>query len=282
MNTTAGSAAQIVLTQIVPRERLVEAHAKNALASSTAEVTGPGAAGALIKLTGAPLALLADARAAAGLGIDSARRGGQGNAERGQRRFLARHARGFALSCAATACCITMASCVGVWQICNQAAMVVQILFATRQLGLTERGVGLSYVALGVGTVAASAFGYRVVRRLGPGPTLVARICDMRRRLAAAAVAPLNRIGVAAYAIMLLTYGMGAVFIFINFSVAAPIRHAGTDVGPHDQHDALVDPAAGRSRCAVGRLAGRSLRASHQPSDLPGPPHCCSPSVAAV
>ena len=61
VNTTAGSAAQIVLTQIVPRERLVEAHAKNALASSTAEVTGPATAGALIKLTGAPLALLADA-----------------------------------------------------------------------------------------------------------------------------------------------------------------------------------------------------------------------------
>jgi len=40
VNTTAGSAAQVVLTQIVPRERLVEAHAKNALASSTAEVSG--------------------------------------------------------------------------------------------------------------------------------------------------------------------------------------------------------------------------------------------------
>ncbi len=58
---TAGTAAQIVLTQVVPRERLVEAHAKNALASSGAEVAGPGVAGALIKLVGAPLALLADA-----------------------------------------------------------------------------------------------------------------------------------------------------------------------------------------------------------------------------
>ena len=52
--TTAGSAAQIVLTQVVPRERLVEAHAKNALASSGAEVAGPGFAGFLIKLFGAP------------------------------------------------------------------------------------------------------------------------------------------------------------------------------------------------------------------------------------
>jgi len=50
-----------VLTQIVPRERLVEAHAKNALATSAAEVNRSRPAGALIKLTGAPLALLADA-----------------------------------------------------------------------------------------------------------------------------------------------------------------------------------------------------------------------------
>jgi hypothetical protein len=59
--TTAGSAAQIVLTQIVPRERLVEAHAKNALASSASDVAGPGVAGALIRLVGAPVSLLADA-----------------------------------------------------------------------------------------------------------------------------------------------------------------------------------------------------------------------------
>jgi len=59
--TIAGSAAQIVLTQVVARDRLVEAHAKNALAGSGAEVAGPGVAGALIKMVGAPLALLADA-----------------------------------------------------------------------------------------------------------------------------------------------------------------------------------------------------------------------------
>src|SRR5678816_2866298 len=59
--TVAGSAAQIVLTHVVPRERLVEAHAKNALAGSGAEVLGPGLAGALIKVVGAPLALLVDA-----------------------------------------------------------------------------------------------------------------------------------------------------------------------------------------------------------------------------
>jgi MFS family permease len=216
VNTTAGSAAQIVLTQIVPRERLVEAHAKNALASSTAEVTGPGAAGALIKLTGAPVALLADAvllmvsasilRGVAVKETPSATNPAFWPAMREGLAFV----RGHRLL-------ITMATCVGVWQMCNQAAMVVQILFATRQLGLTERGVGLSYVALGVGTVAASAFGYRVVRRLGPGPTMVLGFAICGSGWLLLAVAPLSRLGIAAYAIMLLTYGMGAVFIFINF-----------------------------------------------------------------
>src|ERR1700726_3314295 len=171
VNTTAGSAAQIVLTQIVPRARLVEAHAKNALASSTAEVTGPGAAGMLIKLTGAPVALLADAvllliSASILRGVPVRETPSMTNrpfwpAMREGLSFV----RGHPLL-------ITMAACVGIWQFCNQAAMVVQILFAPRQLGLSERGVGLSYVALGVGTILASANGHRVVRRFGPGPTM--------------------------------------------------------------------------------------------------------------
>jgi MFS family permease len=61
VHTVAGSAAQIVLTQVVPRERLVEAHARNSLASSSAEVAGPGVAGVLIRVLGAPLAMRADA-----------------------------------------------------------------------------------------------------------------------------------------------------------------------------------------------------------------------------
>lgn len=216
VNTTAGSAAQVVLTQIVPRERLVEAHAKNALASSTAEVTGPGAAGALIKLTGAPVALLADAllllvsatilRGVPVKETPSATNDAFWPAMREGLDFV----RGHKLL-------LTMASCVGIWQMSSQAATVVQILFATRRLGLSERGVGLSYVALGAGTIAASAIAHRLARRIGPGPLLVLGfgICGAGWLLLA--VAPLNAIGIAAYAIMLLLFGIGAVFIFINF-----------------------------------------------------------------
>ena len=216
VNTTAGSAAQIVLTQIVPRERLVEAHAKNALASSTAEVTGPGAAGALIKMIGAPSALLATAvllltSASILRGVPVKETPSKRNAPFWPAmREGVNFVRGHRLL-------LTMATCVGVWQFCNQAAMVVQILFATRQLGLTERGVGLSYVALGMGTIVSSAVGYRVVRRVGNGPTLVLGFAVSGVGWLVLAFAPLNSFGVACYAFMLLSFGVGAVFIFINF-----------------------------------------------------------------
>src|SRR5271167_4182865 len=216
VNTTAGSAAQIVLTQIVPRERLVEAHAKNSLASAAAEVTGPAAAGALIKLTGAPIALLADAcllmiSASILRGVPVKEKPGtKHNAFWAAMREGLDFVRSHKLL-------VTMAACVGTWQMCSQGAMVVQILFAIHQLGLSERGVGLSYVALGVGTVFASANGHRVVRRLGPGPTLVLGFAISGTGWLLLAFAPVNSLGVLAYATMLLMYGVGAIFIFINF-----------------------------------------------------------------
>lgn len=216
VNTTAGSAAQIVLTQIVPRERLVEAHAKNALANSAAEVAGPGAAGALIKLTGAPLALLATAMLLLtsstilrGVGITENARAARGPFWSAMRQGID-FVRGHPLL-------VTMASCVGIWQFCNQCAMVVQILFATRQLGLTERGVGLSYVALGAGTVLASLNGHRLVRRIGGGPALVLGFAVSGTGWLVLALAPVNGMGIAAYALMLFLFGSGAVLIFINF-----------------------------------------------------------------
>ncbi len=216
VNTTAGSAAQIVLTQIVPRERLVEAHAKNALASSTAEVAGPGAAGALIKLTGAPLALLATAAllliSASNLRGVAAKEPPHGihapfwPAMREGLRFV-RNERLLGV----------LATAVGAWELCNQVAMVVQILFATRLLGLGARGVGLSYVALGIGTIIASSIGYRLVRRIGPGPTLILGFAVSGSGWLLLALAPLNGFGICAYALMLFMFGVGAVFIFVNF-----------------------------------------------------------------
>jgi MFS family permease len=215
-NTTAGSAGQIVLTQLVSRERLVEGHARNALASSAAEVMGPGAAGLLIRFTGAPLALLADALLMVGSalilrGIRIPREEHHPPtpfwpAMRNGLDFVARRR-----------LLTTMAIAVGIWQFCYQGTLAIQILFGTRMLGLSERSIGLSYVALGAGTILASAFGSRLVRHIGPGPALVLGFAVCAVGWSALALAPLGFFGVVAFAVMLFLFGVGATLIFINF-----------------------------------------------------------------
>lgn len=216
VNTTAGSAGQIVLTQLVPRERLVEGHARNALASSTAEVMGPGAAGLLIRFTGAPLALLANAALMLGSALilrgirvppeDRHPPSAFWPAMRSGLHFVARRR-----------LLTTMALAVGVWQFCYMGCLAVQILFGTRILGLSERGIGLSYVALGAGTILASAFGNRIVGRIGPGPALVLGFAVCSLGWITLSLAPSGLAGVVAFAWMLFLFGVGAVFIFINF-----------------------------------------------------------------
>lgn len=217
VNTTAGTAAQIVLTQIVPRERLIEAHAKNALASSGAEVAGPATAGALIKLLGAPLALFADAF----LLLTSATilRKIQINEMRvinDEAHFLNDLKTGLKFV-ANNKILVNLALIVGGWQVAYNAALVVQILFATRTLGLSEHAVGLSYVCMGLGTILASAVGNRISQKLGPGLCMIVGIFVCGLGWGVLALAPANGWGIAAFALMLTFLAIGGVFIFINF-----------------------------------------------------------------
>ena len=216
-HVSAGSAAQIVLTQVVPRDRLVEAHARNALASAGAEVAGPGLAGVLIKLVGAPLALLADAalllasvlilrrvKVLERIETDLSRRFWPELVQGLQ--FVWRHPM-----------LPRLALAVGLWQFFHQAAMVVQILFATRELGLSDREIGLSYTALGVGSLLASSLGNRVSRRIGPGPSLAVGVGVSGVGWLMLSVMPRGPLGVAAFVLMLLCFSAGAVLMFINF-----------------------------------------------------------------
>jgi MFS family permease len=110
-----------------------------------------------------------------------------------------------------------MAALVGTWQMCHHGAMVVQILYATRELGLNEKEVGLCYIGLGVGTVAAGAFGPKVARRIGVGSTLLLGFAICGFGWLQLALVPSKFWGTMAFVTMLLCFGMGAVLIFINF-----------------------------------------------------------------
>lgn len=217
VNTTSGSAAQIVLTQIVSRERLVEAFAKNALATSGSEITGPAIAGALFKVVGAPLALLCNAL----LLLTSAL-------------ILRGIAITETLNTSATPhfwrdlkeglhfvvkkpLLLALAVTVGLWQLSYNAALVVQILFASRVLGLSEQAIGLSYTGMGIGSIIASLLGHKISRAIGPGMSIIVGITVCGASWSALALAPANHVGVAAFVLMLMCFSIGGVLIFINF-----------------------------------------------------------------
>lgn len=217
VSTTAGSAAQIVLTQVVPRERLVEAHARNALANSSAEVAGPGLAGVLIKLAGPPLALLVDAvmlLASAlilrGVHVTEPTPVRSGESFGASLRAGLAFVRGHSLL-------VALALMVGGWQMCHHAAQGVIILHGTRGLGLSEQAIGLCYAGLGVGTISASVIGHRVSQHFGPGPSMVIGVAVCGLGWLLPSLLPTGTWGVAAYAAMMVLTGMGGVLMYINF-----------------------------------------------------------------
>ncbi len=212
-----GTAAQIVLTQIVSRDRLVEAHSKNALAVSGSEIAGPGIAGALIKILGAPIAIAFDAILIAGSvlllrGI----RVEEKLADHGSANFMAQLREGLNFV-ARTKMLWTLALFVGCWQLLHHMASVVQILLATRELGMSAQAIGFSYAGMGVGTILASVYGKRVSDKFGPGPTIVAGIAVSAVGWLALSVAPVNAFGVVLFGFMLTCFSGGATLMFVNF-----------------------------------------------------------------
>lgn len=213
---TSGTVAQIVLTQIVARERLVEAHGKNALANSAAQIAGPGAAGALIKIAGAPLTLLINA-ALLIVSVMVLRRVRPVEAPRDEApAYFWRDLRQGIDFVVGHRLLLSMAVAVAAWQVCQTAATVVQVLFATRELGLQDYQLGLCYMGSGGGTVLASALGHRVSRRIGPGPCLIAGFAISGIGWLQLACVPPGMWGVASFVAMLLCFSAGTVLIFIN------------------------------------------------------------------
>lgn len=216
VSVTAGTAGQIVLTHIVRREQLVEAHAKSRIAYALAEVAGPGLAGLLIRLCGTPLTLLLNAglllgsvAVLRGLRVDEAPLADRAGSFRQQLVEGLRFVAGDRLL-------LAMALAVGLWQVFQTAAMVTQVLFATRLLGLDELRYGFCLGAAGLGSVIAGTLGHRLAHRCGPGPSLIGGIALSGAGWLQLAVAPSGPAGVAALMVMLLCFSASVVLIFSN------------------------------------------------------------------
>lgn len=216
VSVISGTASQIVLTQIVARQKLVEAHSKNALATSSAEIIGPGTAGLLIRLIGAPFALLANgilliASVTLLRGIHVV----ETPVTKHNAHFLHELSEGMRFVMR-TRLLVVLAVAVGGWQICQTTAMVVQVLFATRTLGLNEYQYGLCFSLAGLGTLMASSIGHRLSHRIGTGPCFISGILVSGVGWLQLAWAPSNGWELLSFLVMLFCFSAGTVLIFSN------------------------------------------------------------------
>jgi MFS family permease len=218
--TIAGSASQLVLTQLVGRDKLVEAYSQNAIAGSMAEVMGPGLAGILIKVLGAPLALVMDAILLIGSvvmlkGIRIHEQVPPRSTWK-DRSFKAELMKGLNFVRSHNML-IEMAVVVGAWQFFAQMALSVQIIFAVKDLGLDEALVALSFVAMGLGSILGGMAGPPISKRLGLGPALILGIVITSIGWLSLLLLEGRLPSIALFACMLLCFSWGATLLFVNF-----------------------------------------------------------------
>lgn len=171
-------AYQSYLPTLIPRARLMQANSKMQVSESMAEVAGPGAAGALIGLLGAPLVIAADAvsyllSAAAVLKLP-ADATPTVDKERGEAApsFWASIREGIDVvrRHSVLRWCTTAAVLANLFE---SALLSVFFLFLVRDVGFGSTEVGLVVGFGGAGAVIGALFVERVTRLLGAGPALI-------------------------------------------------------------------------------------------------------------
>ena len=157
---------------IVPREHVIEAQSKLSVTRSVSYVAGPSAAGALVELLTAPVALVADAVSyvASALLVSRIRAVEpplEPTAESVRRRLGDgfRFVLGHPILRAGIACTSTV-------NFFNLAFGAILLLFLVDELGLTPAGIGLAFGIGAVGGIVGAVAAPRVARRIGIGPAI--------------------------------------------------------------------------------------------------------------
>jgi len=173
-------AAQSYLPALIGRDRLMEGNARLEASRSAATIAGPGLAGLVAQVVGAPFALIGDALSFLGSAFFLARvrapeaphapdaDAGPRGVE-GVRRDIVEGLRLVARDPILRAVFRTAA----LWNLFVYVVQAVLVLFATRDLRLPPGALGLALAMLGVGMLPGAALVAPARRRFGAGPTLI-------------------------------------------------------------------------------------------------------------
>ncbi|KQQ93597.1 MFS transporter [Massilia sp. Leaf139] len=217
-----GSAEQVFLTFVVGRERLVDAHAKLAGTESAARLLGPGMAGALVQLLGAPLAILCNVGAflvsLANLRRIRAREP-QPAASNAHPLHDIRDGLAFVWRQPVLR---TLAWTAGTWHFLFYGYLALHVLFATRVLGMAPGVMGTAQMLGGAGILAGSILVKPLSARYGTGRAILVGLCVSALGFALMPAIPANLLDSAfitacAYGIVVFLLDCGATLFFVPY-----------------------------------------------------------------
>lgn len=168
-----GGAEQVFLTFVVGRDKLVDAQARFASTESAARLLGPGIAGTLVQVVGAPLAVLCNA---AGFAVSLLNlrmiRSREPQPARKDTHPVREMIDGLAFVWHHRLL-RKLAWVSGGWHLMFFGFNALQVLFALRVLGLAPGVMGTAQMLGGVGVLAGSLLVKPLTLRFGVGPVLL-------------------------------------------------------------------------------------------------------------
>jgi MFS family permease len=217
-----GTAEQVFLTFLVGREGLVDAQARFASTESASRLLGPGIAGVLVQVLGAPLAVLFNA---AGFAVSlwnlSRIRSREPRPEPKHTHPVREMLDGLAFVWH-HALLRKLAFISGGWHLLLYAFMALHVLFATRVLGLSPGMMGAAQMLGGVGVLAGSMTVKPLAKRFGTGTAILVGLCATGLGFVLLPIVPAQLLGstgatTAAYAVASFWIDYGATVFFIPY-----------------------------------------------------------------
>lgn len=166
-----------LLPGLIGRERLVEGNGKLEASRSLAQIGGPGLAGGLVGLLGAPLAVLFDAAsyvvsAAFLLRLDAREEQKKGPQEAPSVGRVLREAGEGLRTVFAHPLLRPLVLCSATVNFSGLVFIAVYVLYMTDDLGLGPAAVGMVFSLGGLGALAGASLSGSASRRFGPGATM--------------------------------------------------------------------------------------------------------------
>ena len=235
----SASASQVFLVQMVGREHLLDVQSKFAGTDSIARLLGPGIAGMLVQMLTAPVAVLVDAIGviAAWWSLRRVRKRDERPAPSDRHPF--REMLDGIKMIWHHDILWTLAWSMALWQILFNGYLVVQIPFATRQLGMSPGWLGAAQIFGGLGVFASSMLFRPLSRWFGRGRTILIGLSGSGVAWLLLAMIPVHLCGSAllsasAYAVTVFVFDCCSMLYFMSYATLrlqlAPERFQGRTV----------------------------------------------------